>query len=321
MISALTNMSADAVGAFTSSPEITLLCYGNAACIFVDFIYQITLYSAVMVLAGHFEVENERERSLTQRVECGADETSDNLEQVQRKNFMEDYEFYLVPLVSFRITNKFFNAAVFIVWIAYLLVSIKGLTQMPINLTPKKLFAADSSLIEMDDLRVSYVIPHFTLATIFVNRPGNLSDQSRLARLNSFVAEMESLPGAWGKPSSNYFLRDFAVFEKEMKEIETEDGEKITKEPKTLNLKELPAFLKWPEYEFWRGFIRFKDNSTELERFFLTTAYHGEALREWMNRDKMLKSWRTVVDRYAPEFNVTVYYDDSIYLDLIENMP
>ncbi|KHJ77324.1 hypothetical protein OESDEN_23056 [Oesophagostomum dentatum] len=173
----------------------------------------------------------------------------------------------------------------------------------------------------MDDLRVSYVIPHFTLATIFVNRPGNLSDQSRLARLNSFVAEMESLPGAWGKPSSNYFLRDFAVFEKEMREIETEDGEKITKETKTLNLKELPAFLKWPEYEFWRGFIRFKDNSTELERFFLTTAYHGEALREWMNRDKMLKSWRTVVDRYAPEFNVTVYYDDSIYLDLIENMP
>ncbi|VDN35221.1 unnamed protein product [Cylicostephanus goldi] len=83
MISALTNISADAVGAFTSSPEITLLCYGNAACIFVDFIYQITLYSAVMVLAGHFEVENERELSLTQRLECGADGSNDALSKVR----------------------------------------------------------------------------------------------------------------------------------------------------------------------------------------------------------------------------------------------
>ncbi|KAK5978851.1 hypothetical protein GCK32_016390, partial [Trichostrongylus colubriformis] len=59
----------------------------------------------------------------------------------------------------------------------------------------------------------------------------------------------------------------------------------------------------------------------ELERFFFTTAYHGEELRQWMNRDILLKEWREVVDRYKPEFNVSVYYDDAIYLDLIENMP
>lgn len=59
----------------------------------------------------------------------------------------------------------------------------------------------------MDDLRVEYVIPHFTLATLFVNNPGNLSDPKRLAHLNSFVEEMEHLPGAWGADSSNYFVR------------------------------------------------------------------------------------------------------------------
>lgn len=39
---------ADGVGSFTGSPEVTLLCVGNMASIFVDFIYQITFYSAVM---------------------------------------------------------------------------------------------------------------------------------------------------------------------------------------------------------------------------------------------------------------------------------
>uniref|UniRef100_A0A1I7XPK5 SSD domain-containing protein n=1 Tax=Heterorhabditis bacteriophora TaxID=37862 RepID=A0A1I7XPK5_HETBA len=41
MISALTNILADTVGTYTGSPEITLLAYGNMACIFVDFIYQV----------------------------------------------------------------------------------------------------------------------------------------------------------------------------------------------------------------------------------------------------------------------------------------
>lgn len=41
LISALTNILADAVGTFTGSPEITLLCYGNMASIFMDFVYQV----------------------------------------------------------------------------------------------------------------------------------------------------------------------------------------------------------------------------------------------------------------------------------------
>lgn len=38
---------------------------------------------------------------------------------------------------------------------------------------------------------------------------------------------MESLPGAWGNKSSNYFLRDFAAYEKDMSEFEPEGSEGI----------------------------------------------------------------------------------------------
>lgn len=66
---------------------------------------------------------------------------------------------------------------------------------MEINLTPKKLFAHDSPLLEvslslfihqslskMDDMRVDYVIPHFMVATVFINKPGDITDPARLAR-------------------------------------------------------------------------------------------------------------------------------------------
>ena len=43
IISALTNILADTVGTFTGCPEITLLSYGNMACIGVDFLYQVRL--------------------------------------------------------------------------------------------------------------------------------------------------------------------------------------------------------------------------------------------------------------------------------------
>lgn len=45
LISALTNICADAVGAFTGSPEITLLCVGNLTAMAVDFLYQVTFYA------------------------------------------------------------------------------------------------------------------------------------------------------------------------------------------------------------------------------------------------------------------------------------
>lgn len=71
---------ADGVGSFTGSPEVTLLCVGNMASIFVDFIYQITFYSAVMgnkiisfnykhaiAIVGKWEMESEAKNAAKHR--------------------------------------------------------------------------------------------------------------------------------------------------------------------------------------------------------------------------------------------------------------
>lgn len=61
-------------------------------------------------------------------------------------------------------------------------------------------------------------------------------------------------------------------------------------------------------------------NETHLSSFLFTTAYHGENLKDWYERTKLLKTWRSIVDRY-PSLNATVFNDEGIYFDLIDNMP
>jgi hypothetical protein len=56
----MTNFMADLVGSLTGSPEVTLLCIGNMASICVDFVYQITFFTAIMAIAGKFEMEEKR---------------------------------------------------------------------------------------------------------------------------------------------------------------------------------------------------------------------------------------------------------------------
>ncbi|KAK6010386.1 hypothetical protein OSTOST_24588, partial [Ostertagia ostertagi] len=50
------NVLPDAVGSFTSSPEITLLCTGNMLSMCVAFVYQMTFYAGLMTLVGRREI-------------------------------------------------------------------------------------------------------------------------------------------------------------------------------------------------------------------------------------------------------------------------
>ncbi|VDO11666.1 unnamed protein product [Haemonchus placei] len=61
LISCLTNVFADAVGSFTSSPEITLLCTGNMLSMCVAFVYQMTFYAGLMTLVGRREIGEDNE--------------------------------------------------------------------------------------------------------------------------------------------------------------------------------------------------------------------------------------------------------------------
>lgn len=60
--------------------------------------------------------------------------------------------------------------------------------------------------------------------------------------------------------------------------------------------------------------------SRQLEKFFFTTGYHGKEISIWVKRAELLNKWREIVDKYS-EFDPSVFHENAIFLDLLENMP
>uniref|UniRef100_A0A0K0G3N3 SSD domain-containing protein n=1 Tax=Strongyloides venezuelensis TaxID=75913 RepID=A0A0K0G3N3_STRVS len=346
MISALTNIFADLVGCFTGSPEITLLCLGNLTTMFVMFIFQMTFYAGLMCLVGKHEIKQERvERTQIAKENRSHGVVSGRHNTLNRQNskFYETTKHAvsesMQAYVNF-VTHKIVAGITILIYFVFLALSIWGITQIRINLSTQKLFALDSPLIVLDDLRVKYVIPHYMQATIFVNKPGNLSNVKEMKKVNQLVRDFEMLNGSWQSTGTQYFMRDFIIFEKSFEdEIEDEsepsnfaiDG--ISQPSTSMNDQEyakfyreedLPTFIRWPEYDFWSGFIKLnnntKTNHTGLEKFFFTTSFHGEENSIWVVRGETLRSWRNVVDKYK-DIDAHVFHEDGVFLDLINNMP
>uniref|UniRef100_A0A1I7VZV9 SSD domain-containing protein n=1 Tax=Loa loa TaxID=7209 RepID=A0A1I7VZV9_LOALO len=298
LISAITNILADAVGCFTSSPEIRLLCIGNLFSMFVAYLYQR---------------KNSRFHD-------------------KSKLYISKYMRVYVNIIAHPVTATL----IIVLYITYLIITIWGITRMNISLTPQKLFAADSPLIKLDKLRAEYQVPVFTMASVFVETPGDLSQRLPLLLMNNMVQDFENLNGSWGPTGTMYFVRDFALFQNFLRSDHDYDVDVLddvsttTVDPDDVlrfNNDILADFLALPEYDFWSGFVQLQNLSTDgkkkkLKRFFFTTGYHDENLKEWLARGKLLKQWRAIVDKAIYEsFHASVYHEDAIFLDLIDNMP
>lgn len=79
-------------------------------------------------------------------------------------------------------------------------------------------------MVQLNNLLQWYQVPEHTMAQFYVNSPGNLSDVSRLQRLNQMVSELEVMNGSWGSDSTNYFIRDFIDYEKQLNEADENYG-------------------------------------------------------------------------------------------------
>jgi hypothetical protein len=117
------------------------------------------------------------------------------------------------------------------------------------------MFASDSPLLEIDYRRENKIVPYYTVATIFVNNPGDLNDPARMRLLYQMVSELESFPESWGPKSTVLFINDFLSFEQDG---DNEEEVQNSTALKRFDTDDLPYFLKWPEYDFWKGFVKLR---------------------------------------------------------------
>lgn len=143
--------------------------------------------------------------------------------------------------------------------------------------------------MQVDNRREHLIIPHYTVLNVFINQPGDLSDESRLRELYRMVSELETFPESWGPKATLLFLNDFLPYERDsarsrddaimLDEDDSDDDEKPigngtllvaggdSTAPRTsaqrldgqqlyFDANDLEQFLQWPEYSYWKGFLR-----------------------------------------------------------------
>ncbi|KAL3068788.1 hypothetical protein niasHS_017354 [Heterodera schachtii] len=357
LISALTNITSDLVGMWTGSPEITLLCIGNIASISFDFFYQITLFTAVLIICARLEFKaelksieqnhNSNSTSATGTISSTDSNSDEHNDTSSRAKFTANFERVANAYIKF-VSNIFASIGIVIVSAVFFVICFRAVLGFEINLTMVKLFPPDSPLLEVDNYREDKLMPFYTMAQIFVNNPGDLSNATRRHKLHQFIDEMEHLPYAYPRESSIYFPRAFEAFESfspddemsaDQQQEPAEESANANKtnsnstttalalvseeEDQRYEMDEFEDFLNWPEYNLYRGMVKSHKNGskTVVDSFMIIVTYHGVELREWHERAVMMQRWRKVADNYVKDFNVSVLHDDGLFLDLLENMP
>ncbi|KAK0395298.1 hypothetical protein QR680_001212 [Steinernema hermaphroditum] len=347
-ITTLTNILAFGFGALTPTPEIQLFSIGNTVAIFIDYVYVWTIYAALMAIVGKYELRNEdlTNELSSEKNSVSNDSSSDTSSSIRAhvKDICRRFLSRYCRLLS----NKCVSSFVLAVLASYWYISIDATMKMKAELKPERLFLETSDVTKIMDLRNEYVIPYYGVCIVFVNNPGNITDRRQSARLHHLVEDFESLPSSLGKFSTKFWLRDYEEFmqysgevvkamPEEFEDVNLEDEEgfeftqngsrRITLEtsPNQINRRanEVQQFLDWPEFRFWKGFVRYEEdhekNEFEVTKFFFITAFHGAELRDWSNRATLLNQWREIADKYA-DLEVTIFEDDSKFLDIIATM-
>nr|CRZ25000.1 BMA-PTR-3 [Brugia malayi] len=189
-ITTLTNVLAFGVGALSPIPEIQIFCIGNATAMIVDFIYQITLFAAIMVVVGRCELQAEKSKY--------------PVEYKKLKNLLNKYCSVLCT-TSFSVLTV---AGLLLYWS----LSIYGAVTISIELKPEKLIKHDSDIVKVLQLRDEYIMQHCAPTLIFVGRPGNLNNPNNILMLQKIAEDFEALPSSLGKTATKFWLRDYMDF-------------------------------------------------------------------------------------------------------------
>uniref|UniRef100_A0AAF5PHE8 SSD domain-containing protein n=2 Tax=Wuchereria bancrofti TaxID=6293 RepID=A0AAF5PHE8_WUCBA len=289
-ITSLTNMLAFGIGIFTTpTPEIRLLCIANAVAIFLDYVYTITLYAAVLCIGGQIETQQK----------CIYSERKPP-EPSMVTTFLHNYCKYL--------SSGFTTTLIFILLVIYLTASIKYALMAKGCLTPGKLFLADSPMIEVNRLHDKIIMPSYTFVTVFILEPGDLRNSSRRERMKALVSQFEAVPGCKGSRFTHFWLRDYEMYLESKNEEINESGF----DDYTSN--DLLKFLEWPEYESLGGFMKFDNQTNRLTAFYVTITYHGKNQSDWIQRLNMLKAWRAI------DLGASVYEEEALFTDQIDSL-
>ncbi|KAI6244157.1 Patched domain-containing protein 3 [Aphelenchoides fujianensis] len=295
-VTSLTSCLSFGIGTFSSTPAISIFCKFITVAIFFDYLYQITLFAAIMSLGGRREAAGYHcifiWRKMSKEDMCKA--KRDNVVSPTHNLFAN----VLAPFLTTRIAFGFIYAV-------YIFFAFYGCSLLKPDLTPSRLLVDDSPLTHYLHLAQSRIWSEGVVGRVYVNRAPDFSTHpEEMETMLKMVEELENTPYSMGANSTQLWLREFNNYRQYFAEDDANFYET------------LKAFLGISFNKQWSSFIHWADNPNRegkqyVEKFFFTTAFK---IPDWNVRTNLLLIWRNITARY-PQYQALVFDENNFFSD------
>ncbi|VDD85920.1 unnamed protein product [Enterobius vermicularis] len=303
-ITSLTNAMAFAIGTTVSTPAIQLFCMAATIAMIVDYIFELTLFGALLSLAARLErVWND---PVAEKKPIG--ETA--LEKLGEGEKNKKYS-RLLRCYCHSLTTTWARLILLAFIASFFVASLVGTLRIRTYINAQKIIPSDSRLLRADALCEKYQWKEYEPLFVFVNNPPDISHPKLLRELDLMVEDFETLPQAIGPSATMFWVNDLRKFVKAFQEDSTgNDWLTAIAGDLPLSASWIPTFLTWAP--FWNATLRWHwedDNSlVVVDSFYFVTGYCNST--SWLDRASLMLKWREAAARWK-KFNVTIYSENS----------
>ncbi|VDM46054.1 unnamed protein product [Toxocara canis] len=269
-VTSLTNVLGFGLGCIAPIPEMRLFCAAVALSMFMDLLFQLMLYAPLHVLlAKRQPIEEKYEQVRMQK----SQELSISLKV---RNLLTTFVKYYSEFVA----SLWAEMLLVGVLIAYLYMSIRGISSLRTDMDGKMLLPADSQSIEGIRIMSEVVWPDFLGINFIIRNPPNFSDPIEYKEFDRMVNDVQSMDHAIGPYANLIWIKDYLRYLANPSASKLDvffgwlgpEGNDTEAKEKGLDMSDFQMFIKTDPYSAWNDGVRYKidaHNRYILQRYIL----------------------------------------------------
>ncbi|KAF8363256.1 hypothetical protein PRIPAC_90179 [Pristionchus pacificus] len=296
-ISALTNAAAFFVGMSSSTPAVQSFSLFSAVAIIICFVYELVFFSAILALSGR------RESGGMQSLLCCFQ--ADPQAHCRLVEALVRVQHTVISWWSKAVAWWSIRVVMVVSLLFYYYVSALGIMDIHTFITIEKMALPDSYLQHFQE-RYETALRNMQPISVFITKPGDLTDPENLAVIKSIVADFENALHSYGPNSTYLWLNAY------------EDFLSFYNEDSSFTYEEIPTFFKSSSYFYLSSFVKYNESACAqnipecIPSFFFLTNFHD--VIKYHELIPVVNDWRRIADKYKSH-GVYAFSDHSPFVD------
>uniref|UniRef100_A0A0K0FWX6 SSD domain-containing protein n=1 Tax=Strongyloides venezuelensis TaxID=75913 RepID=A0A0K0FWX6_STRVS len=307
-VTSITDVLCFAVGLFSNIPVVQLFCLYTSVALAIDFIYQITFFTAIVVYCGKKQFKNKsEERSKSIKSNNSSSSSQDGqisthkgsfLELLKRKPKKNDNKltFFMKKFVVF-LHWPITKYCTMVIFVTHLVLTVYLCTKVTTEFDMENLYLKESPLTHIARTLQKFVLEESFVVNFGIDKTPDFYIPEIKSLFDEMLHNLETLPKySMGSIGTLVWTRDYDLLAQMMEE--EEDLWSPTTVMKNYN-----------DFKLDKKFIKTKFNEKGEEyiyNFWWQITYHK--MKNFMEVEELLKLRRGILMKYSNVFNISSHH-------------